>query len=150
MSIFLEPPNHFAPKVEACGCFCECEDRILLLKRSAHKVHPLTWSIPGGKLEKGESAKAGVIRELFEETGILLVPARVLSLKTLYVCDEVDFIFHIFKTRFEVRPRIVINEEHCDLAWVTEKDYFSFPLIPGGKECFDLAYSPSARACDGR
>jgi 8-oxo-dGTP diphosphatase len=35
-----------------------------------HRPHYDDWSLPKGKLERGESAEAGAIREIAEETGV--------------------------------------------------------------------------------
>lgn len=49
-------------------------DRILMLQRSLEDDDPAagTWEFPGGKLEFGETAVQGAVREWQEETGCLL------------------------------------------------------------------------------
>jgi len=45
--------------------------QILMTKRSPKmRVFPYAWVLPGGHIEQYESLEAGVIREIFEETGI--------------------------------------------------------------------------------
>jgi mutator protein MutT len=46
------------------------KDRCVLLVRRAHPPYAGFWSLPGGKIEAGETAKDAVRRELQEETGI--------------------------------------------------------------------------------
>jgi ADP-ribose pyrophosphatase YjhB (NUDIX family) len=41
--------------------------RVLLQHRSDHVQHGLTWGIPGGALEHGETAETGAFREAREE-----------------------------------------------------------------------------------
>jgi len=43
--------------------------RLLLVKRANPPAQGL-WSLPGGRLEAGESAREGVVREVHEETAL--------------------------------------------------------------------------------
>jgi 8-oxo-dGTP diphosphatase len=45
------------------------DGRALLIRRAGEPLRG-HWSIPGGRLELGESLEAGVTRELLEETGL--------------------------------------------------------------------------------
>jgi 8-oxo-dGTP pyrophosphatase MutT (NUDIX family) len=42
--------------------------------------HSGQWALPGGRLDAGESAEAGALRELAEEVGLVLPPESVLGL----------------------------------------------------------------------
>jgi ADP-ribose pyrophosphatase YjhB (NUDIX family) len=55
------------PAVSAC--VFDSAGRILLVER-ARPPNAGSWSLPGGKLEPGELATAGVVREVREETGL--------------------------------------------------------------------------------
>lgn len=44
-----------------------------------------SWSLPGGRLENGETLEEGMIREMFEETGL-----NVKVIKLLYLCEKPD------------------------------------------------------------
>lgn len=52
------------------GVMVKCGDRILLCKRNNLGSFPGMWSIPGGKMEEGESSQEGAKREFFEETAV--------------------------------------------------------------------------------
>jgi ADP-ribose pyrophosphatase YjhB (NUDIX family) len=52
------------------GVIVKCGDKILLCKRNNLGSFPGMWSIPGGKLEEGETTQEGAKREFFEETAI--------------------------------------------------------------------------------
>jgi 8-oxo-dGTP diphosphatase len=47
--------------------------RLLLIKRG-HEPGKGLWSIPGGRVEAGESDAAAIVREVREETGLVVVP----------------------------------------------------------------------------
>jgi 8-oxo-dGTP diphosphatase len=50
---------------------------LLGLRRGAHG--PGTWSFPGGHLDRGESAEACALRELYEETGLEAANPRLVA-----------------------------------------------------------------------
>jgi 8-oxo-dGTP pyrophosphatase MutT (NUDIX family) len=57
------------------------EAGFLLTRRAAAlRQHARQWALPGGRLEAGESAAAGALRELAEEVGLALGPEAVLGL----------------------------------------------------------------------
>lgn len=70
--------------VPAAGCICFRGDEVLLVKRG-QAPRAGEWSIPGGRIEPGETAKAAALRELFEETGV--------KAKMIGLVDVVDAIF---------------------------------------------------------
>jgi 8-oxo-dGTP diphosphatase len=49
--------------------------RLLLVQRG-HDPHRGLWSLPGGRIEAGESPEQAVVREVREETGLEVVPGR--------------------------------------------------------------------------
>lgn len=70
------------------------EDRILLLRQAAGDGR--AWSLPGGKVEDGETLAGALVREMREETGIDVEVGRL-----LYLCDHVPAgVVHV---TFEVR-----------------------------------------------
>ena len=55
------------------------EGRILLVRRGTEPLRG-HWSLPGGLLELGESLTDGVIREVREETGLVVEPLELIEL----------------------------------------------------------------------
>ena len=55
------------------------EGRVLLVRRGSEplKGH---WSLPGGMLELGEALTAGVVREVEEETGLLVEAVELIEI----------------------------------------------------------------------
>ena len=58
-----------------------------------------SWSLPGGKVEEGETLAAALVREMREETGLDVEPGRL-----LYVCDHLPGNgTHVVHLTFEAR-----------------------------------------------
>ena len=72
----------------ACVVLVDRRGRLLLQERHEHPViDPEKWGLCGGHLEPGEEPLAGAVRELEEETGVVLAPGDL----TLV---EVATVFH--------------------------------------------------------
>jgi 8-oxo-dGTP diphosphatase len=51
----------------------------LLLIRRVHEPGRGLWSIPGGRIEPGESDEAALVREVLEETGLIVTAGRLIG-----------------------------------------------------------------------
>jgi ADP-ribose pyrophosphatase YjhB (NUDIX family) len=67
-------------QVRVTGVLIE-EGQILILKQAVSKER--AWSLPGGRVEKGESLEESMIREMEEETGL-----KTRIVKLLYLCEK--------------------------------------------------------------
>ena len=54
---------------DCVGVICFREDEVLLIQRGT-APRKGEWSIPGGRIEPGESQASAALRELYEETGV--------------------------------------------------------------------------------
>ena len=140
--IYDEPPSWFNPKISVSACYACHGDKYPLLERLDGEL-----SVPGGKVERGESPVSAVIREFKEETGITLEENSVFYIKTIYLVDpKKDFFFHVFIFNFEVKPEVVLNErEHQDYMWKTWQESLEMSLIWGEKEVFEIYIEPKIR-----
>ncbi len=57
--------------------------RILTLKRAKGKDDGVIWGFPSGKVEAGETQEDAVAREVYEETGILCKPLKIIAERTV-------------------------------------------------------------------
>jgi 8-oxo-dGTP diphosphatase len=55
------------------------QGRVLLVRRG-HPPLQGEWSLPGGALELGETLQQGVVREILEETGLVVVPLGIVEI----------------------------------------------------------------------
>jgi len=54
------------------------EGRVLLIRRGKEPLRG-RWMIPGGTVEAGETLEAALVREIEEETGLVVKPREVLT-----------------------------------------------------------------------
>jgi 8-oxo-dGTP diphosphatase len=111
--------SHEVPSVGLGVIIVNKIGQILLGKRSGN--HAPYWSIPGGKLELGESFERGAIREVNEEHGIDIIDPEVIgvtnNLRT-YKSEGLHFISVILVAReFNGEPNILEPEKCSELMW---------------------------------
>jgi 8-oxo-dGTP pyrophosphatase MutT (NUDIX family) len=116
-----------------------CRDaagRVLLVKDAGAGV----WMAPGGSIEPHESPADAAVREMWEETGLVVEPIRILGIYggpefvvTYPNGDRTSYLM----TVFECRP--VSGEARPDRHEIAEIGYFSREQLPA------LDLSPWAR-----
>jgi 8-oxo-dGTP diphosphatase len=122
-------PTHI---VAACGYVFDNNDNILLVKTNFRG-----WECPGGQIEVGESLEEGLLREIFEESGIKasirclagvssnvaqrkhsdgvsIVPTKVLF---DFICDYIE-------------GEMKTSDETNDVMWVPKENVFEYVKIP--------------------
>ena len=96
-------------------------DRVLLVRR-AHPPRQGEWSLPGGKLELGESLEQAVQRELHEETGLEVAVGPLVELFDRVHRDEAGRIrYHFVIADYLCRPVggfLAPGDDASEVAWV--------------------------------
>ena len=142
-TLYFEEPADFNPTIEASGCFVQYEDKILLLHRQDHKPEGNAWGAPGGKLDPYETPKDAVIRETYEETGLLIEDDKVEYLGDVYYQNEnSEVLFHLFRGRIAENPEEVkiSFDEHKGFTWVKPQDALQMNLMNGEDQIIEKIY----------
>lgn len=113
-------------QIRVTGVLIENEE-ILLVKQKVSKDR--MWSLPGGRLEQGETIQEGLQREFWEETGL-----KVQTQELLYLCDVKSSCYKVVHITF------LVSRVGGDITLPTnEKD--ENPI-------FDVKFVPIARLVD--
>jgi len=130
--MLINKPN-FKPDQIVVSCHIICNDEIFFLLRNKDKPQGNTYGIPAGKVCKGEDPMKAIIREIWEETGIVTKDQDLEFQKTYNVSyDDYDFEFHLYHLYLSKKPEIHINKaEHMEYVWRTPLDAIKLPLVEG-------------------
>ncbi|HEY9391346.1 MAG TPA: NUDIX domain-containing protein [Mycobacteriales bacterium] len=117
-------------RVFCAGAVVRDDDGRLLVVRRGHEPDRGRWSLPGGRLEPGETAAAAAVREVNEETGLVVVAGRAVGRVcrpgpggVTYVIDDLACTV--------VSGRPVAGDDATDVRFVTEEELARLPLSDG-------------------
>ena len=113
------------------------EREILLLKVEAEKVS--FWQPITGGIESGESPEEACLREIKEETGLLLHRSNLTSLGDFMV--KIDENLTIHKNLFLVlteQKEIQLSDEHVGAQWVALDKVSSQLYWPSNQATFEI------------
>jgi 8-oxo-dGTP diphosphatase len=107
----------------------DAEGRLLLIQRG-HDPHRGRWTLPGGRVEAGETLEQAVVREIREETGLDVrvgaVVGRVLIPAGDVQYDVVDFAC----TPLEPAAVPVAGDDAADIRFVDGAALETLPCTP--------------------
>jgi 8-oxo-dGTP diphosphatase len=97
------------------------DGRMLLLERLTG-----TWEPPAGRLDSGEGFEDGAVRELYEETGLLVAPQRILAtwVGEASSGNLLAAVTYIGRTRDR---EVHLSQEHLGYRWVTLDEWLALP-----------------------
>ncbi|RSJ77065.1 Dihydroneopterin triphosphate pyrophosphatase [Streptococcus cristatus] len=114
------------------------EDREILLLKVENETVSFWQPITGG-IESGESPEEACLREIKEETGLLLDCSNLISLGDFTV--KIDENLSIHKNLFLVlteQKAIQISDEHVDAQWVALDKVSSQLYWPSNQATFEI------------
>lgn len=110
--------------VNCVGAVILLEHRLLLVRRG-HPPGEGLWSIPGGRVEPGESDVAAVEREVLEETGLLVEVGPLAG--TVVRGDYLIRDYLATVTGGTLTP----GDDAADARWCTMAEMHAMPLTEG-------------------
>lgn len=111
------------------------EGKFMICQRPKHKTRGLLWEFVGGKVEKGESKEAALIRECREELDVIV---RVNGIFTEVTHKYPDMLIHLtlFNAQIaEGEPKML---EHNDIKWITPDEIPEYEFCPADEDILKL------------
>jgi 8-oxo-dGTP diphosphatase len=108
--------------------------KVLLVRRGNEPLKG-EWSLPGGALELGETLQQGIVREVFEETGLTVSPVGVVEILDRIIPDEesgrvryhyvlVDFVCRV------IGGTPLVGSDADELRWVERNELARHTVAP--------------------
>ncbi len=118
--------------VGSAGLVQRADGRLLVARRRDNGL----WHFPGGYLDFGENAAQGLVRELCEETGLEVIPQRLLGIFSppeIWVYpngDRVQSVVALFACCPTGGSLRIDGTETLDLAWLTADEALTMDTHP--------------------
>lgn len=99
------------------------DGKILVLKRSNKDDHkPGVWETVGGGMDKEESPQEALIREISEETGLLVNVGSPFNIFT-FKKDTGEFKVGMTFLCEYVGGEVTLSDEHTEYRWIDPKEF---------------------------
>ena len=133
--------------ISVLGVIFDVSERVLLSLRSDKQIPKadLKWEIPGGKIDFGETAAECIVREVREETGLIVSPVKLIDCIWSNIWDvsdghKIQAILIPFICEVESGTARPGDHEVLELKWFSIKDLDSLNTLPGVKEIAKTGY----------
>lgn len=111
--LFLPESGYATPKIDLRGGVIRENEILLVLERADQR-----WTLPGGWADVNETPSEGVMREVFEESGLVVANPRLVAIKDRSVHPyRPTYPFHIYKMFFlcdyvsgEAQPNLEVSD----------------------------------------
>ena len=102
---------------------------VVLHRGNTHPRFPGHIDFPGGEVEPKETPEAAVMREIQEETGLLVDPKKLKKLFTKQYQQATHVLFEAKLT--EPDAKVALSWEHKSYRWITPEELKRLPRFSG-------------------
>ncbi len=116
--------------VVAVGGVTVRDGHVLLIRRGQPPRRG-GWQIPGGKVELGETLREALVREMSEETALVVEPLEILTVADRIERDDDSVSYHFVIVDYLCRwvaGEARAGSDALEVAWVTGDDLAAYRL----------------------
>ncbi len=139
--------------IVSVGAIVMQDGRALIVKRREEPGRGM-WSVPGGKVELGETLRDAVAREAHEETGMIVQPGEMLAVSDAVYRDnhgriQFHYVFVDFLCR-AIRGELRAATDAADVRWLSEVELDTTPITPTAQRVLRKAFGLANGLRDNR
>jgi len=110
------------------------DGKVLIVRRARPPAHGL-YTLPGGGVELGETLEQAVIREVREETALIVEPVELVGFRQAIARDDAGrverhFVILPFAARW-TGGEVTLNEELAEARWLAPSEIASLKTTEG-------------------
>ena len=122
--------------IDCVGVICFRGDDVLLIKRGT-APRKGEWSIPGGRIEAGETERDAALRELFEETKIMAaLEDKVAVIDAQF--EDFNYRLHDYAARW-ISGEPQFGDDAADARFVPPSELDALGMWPKTREVIETA-----------
>ena len=132
----MAPPERYRLPISVKAVLVEDGRACLLLNERDQ------WELPGGRLERGESPEACLLREVREEVGLEVVIERLVDARAFEPVPGKEVFVLVYRCRLVAPGTVVLSSEHRQAGWFRPAEMESLLLPEGYRTSLDRALDP--------
>lgn len=125
------PRAYPAAPILGVGAIVIREGEVVVIRRANEPLKG-EWSIPGGKVELGETVAQALVREVREETGLEVEPAALVEVFERITRDEAGKTkYHYVLLDYQCHVRgggLRAGGDACEARWLAAAELDAFPI----------------------
>lgn len=132
----MAPPERYRLPISVKAVLVEDGRACLLLNERDQ------WELPGGRLERGESPEACLLREVREEVGLEAVIERLVDARASEPVPGKEVFILVYRCRLAAPGTVVLSSEHRQAGWFSLAEMELLVLPEGYRTILERALNP--------